>query len=149
MTTDRQTGLKSLNYTGLIPYTVKAVQELDLKVADINTLPGADEESTFADKLTAWLANASNHITRIFTGEVCLTDSDGSSECLNKAELTQLKALLNGSSSSGPSTPSEPEPAPEEPTDPVVTEPIEETPPEVLPEETPETPLESTTEVQN
>ncbi len=142
VTTDRQTGLKSLNYTGLIPYTVKAVQELDLKVADINSLPGGEESATFADKLTAWLANASNHITRIFTGEVCLTDSDGSSECLNKVELTQLKALLNQSSSSGPSTPSDPEPAPEDPTDPVVTEPIEETPPEVVPEEAPEAPSE-------
>jgi hypothetical protein len=143
VTTDRKTGLKSLNYTGLIPYTVKAVQELNLKVSDINALPGGEEEITFAEKLAAWLANASNHITRIFTGEVCLIDSDGSSECLNKAELTQLKALLNGSSSSEPSTPSEPEPTPEEPIDPIVTEP---TPVEGVPEEIPEPPVEAPAE---
>ncbi|HVY36177.1 MAG TPA: tail fiber domain-containing protein [Candidatus Paceibacterota bacterium] len=72
---------------------IKAIQELDLKIADIQTLTDSGDDS-FVANLRAWFANAANHITRIFTGEICLTDPDGSSECLNKDELTQLKGLL-------------------------------------------------------
>jgi hypothetical protein len=102
--TDEQ-GFKSVSYSGLAPYVIKAIQEMNLKVNDISL--GGQESASFADNLIAWLANASNHITRIFTGEVCLTDPDGTSECLNKQELHQLKQLLNnqGGSSEGDITP--------------------------------------------
>lgn len=89
--TDATTGLKSLLYTNLIPYTIKALDELNVQLTGINTL---ETPNTFRDTLIAWFANAENHIARIFTGELCLTDPDGTSECINKTELHQLKALL-------------------------------------------------------
>jgi hypothetical protein len=72
---------------------IKAIQELDMKVKGIENFN--QESNPFGEKLKIWLANASNKITRIFTGEVCLTDMDGTSECINKNQLGQLKQLLN------------------------------------------------------
>ena len=89
--TDPQ-GFKSVSYVGLVPYVTKAVQEMHIQMIGINDM---ETENTWRDSLIMWLANASNHITRIFTGEICLTDADGTSECLNKQELGQLKQLLN------------------------------------------------------
>lgn len=91
VSTDPETNLKSLNYSGLIPYTIKALAEINLELTGINDI---ETQNTFRDTLIAWFANAGNHIARIFTGELCLTDSDGTSECINKTELHQLKALL-------------------------------------------------------
>ena len=56
-----------------------------------------EKENTFRDSLTVWFGNASNRITRIFTGEICLIDENGDSECINKGELRQLKSLMNAS----------------------------------------------------
>ncbi len=118
---DNTTHLLSLNYTGLLPYTIKAIQEMNIKIESIDNLTtGTDENPTFADRLVAWLGNAGNHITRIFTGEVCLTDPDGSSECLNKNELHQLKTLLNNPNTTITSTPVTP--------DPVIVVPVDTTP---------------------
>ena len=94
VSTDPTTNLKSLNYIGLIPYAIEGIKEIDIKVNQLSSLDDTVEGS-FASILKSYLANASNRITRIFTGEVCLTDIDGSSECLNKEELSQLKQLLN------------------------------------------------------
>ena len=85
-------GMKSLNTTGMIPILVKAVQEINLKITEINNL---EKENTWRDNLIAWFANAGNQITRIFTGEVCLTEAGQETVCLNRTELQSLKALLN------------------------------------------------------
>ena len=74
---------------------VKAVQELNLKIKGIENFNDPETNSSFAGNLRSWLANASNKISRIFTGEICLTDENGGSECINKAELQQLKALIS------------------------------------------------------
>jgi hypothetical protein len=52
------------------------------------------------------LANAENRITRIFTGEVCLTEAGQETVCLNRTELQSLKALL-ASPPSGGDTPTD------------------------------------------
>ncbi len=85
-------GYKSVYYAQMTPILVKAIQELDVKV---DALAGIDDGATFMDSIAAWLANAGNRITRIFTGEICLTDESGDSECLNKEELGKLKQLLD------------------------------------------------------
>lgn len=89
--------IDQVSVNGLLMASIK---ELDLKIKDINNLPGGENEITFSDKLIAWLSNSSNKITRIFTGEICLTDADGTSECLNKNDLRQIKQLVGNSSSS-------------------------------------------------
>jgi hypothetical protein len=93
---------KFLNMGGLMPYVIGSVKELNIKVTGIENI---DDSVPFTNNLRAWLANATNRITRIFTGEVCLTDADGTSECLNKTELHQLKQLLNAQAPAGVETP--------------------------------------------
>ena len=97
---------------------IKAIQELDVEVKGITDLTESDDTS-FVAHLRAWLANATNHITRIFTGEICLTDPDGTSECLNKTELHGLKQLLNTQSQPVVAPTPTPDPAPDQepPTD--------------------------------
>jgi hypothetical protein len=92
VTQDAATHLLSLNYAGFMPYTIEAIQEMNLNIIDIANL---DRANTWRDALAAWLGNASNHITRIFTGEICLSEAGQESECLNRAELKALKASLN------------------------------------------------------
>lgn len=84
---------KFLNTVGLTPYAIGAIKELNLKVTGIENFD--QENNSFGEKMRAWFANASNKIIRIFTGEICLTDPDGTSECINKTQLGQLKQLLN------------------------------------------------------
>ncbi|MBP9839504.1 MAG: tail fiber domain-containing protein, partial [Candidatus Pacebacteria bacterium] len=75
---------------------IKAIQELDLKIKDIENFED-ESDTSFWGKVRSWFANAGNKITRIFTGEICLTDPDGTSECLNRTQLTELKSLLSNS----------------------------------------------------
>jgi hypothetical protein len=91
---------------------IKAIQELNLQTKSITELTESDDTS-FVAHLRAWLANATNHITRIFTGEICLTDTDGTSECLNKTELHGLKQLLNTQSQPVVTPTPDPTPTPE------------------------------------
>jgi len=109
------------NLSSLPIYTIKALQEMNIKIEGINNM---EVENSFRNSLISWLSNAGNKITRIFTGEICLTDEGGDSECINKSELRELKSLLNNESS-----------APEESNSP------EELPPSApLPEEKPPAP---------
>jgi hypothetical protein len=87
-------GMKSIGYAKFTPYLTKAIQEMNLKMLNINNM---EEENTWRDALTAWLGNAANKITRIFTGEICLIDENGQEECINRSELSSLKDLLNSS----------------------------------------------------
>jgi hypothetical protein len=72
---------------------------MNMKVVDLNDLT---KENTWRDAMISWLGNASNKITRIFTGELCLYDENGQTECINASQLRELKQNLNTSS---PSTP--------------------------------------------
>ena len=97
VSTDPVTGLKSISYANLTPYLVQSIQEMNLKFEDINGVNNMDKPNIFRMTLTAWFGNAANKITRIFTGEICLTDPDGTTECINKTELKSLKGLINSS----------------------------------------------------
>lgn len=90
---DPVNGYMGVSYVSFIPILAKSIQELDLKITGIENFD--QENNSFGERLRGWLANAGNKITRIFTGEICLTDTDGTSECINKNQLGQLKQLLN------------------------------------------------------
>ena len=123
-----------------------SVKEMNLKLTEINNF---EKENTWRDSLISWFSNASNHITRIFTGEVCLTEAGQESVCLNRAELQSLKNLLNNQTSSGSSSPST-----NTTTDtttntttnnPPVNQAPADTTPVVVPEPQPQTPVETST----
>ena len=81
-----------LSMGGLMPYAVASIKELNLKLNDIQDFE--DEDSNFRGRFIAWLGNASNKITRIFTGEICLYEQGYEAECLSKEEAQKLKNLL-------------------------------------------------------
>ncbi len=80
----------ALNYTGLIPPLVQAVQDI------------ANLSETFKGTLIAWLADASNGISKLFAHEIyadklCAKDSAGTYVCVTG---DQLAASLGGQVSS-------------------------------------------------
>lgn len=116
LVSENKDGMLSVNYAQITPAIVEALREMNLKVVGISDMT---KENTFRDSLIAWLSNATNHITRIFTGEVCLADTDGTSECINKTELHQLKQLLGNQTPPPDPTPiPDPTPDPLPPADP-------------------------------
>jgi lysophospholipase L1-like esterase len=101
---------KFLQMSGMTPYMIGAIKELDLKITDINNF---EKENSWRDSLISWFANAENRITRIFTGEVCLTSPGEEAVCLNRTELQSLKALLNSAPNPSPNPSPVPDPVPE------------------------------------
>jgi hypothetical protein len=98
---DKDTTYLTLSTVGMTPYIVKAIQELDLKIKSLDDL--MTESNTVAESLRAFLGNAQNKITRIFTGEICLYEEGQDTECITRSELHDLKGLLQNSENSGTS----------------------------------------------
>jgi hypothetical protein len=102
--TDPTTGLKSLAYTNLIPYTVKAIQDINLSLI---TLEDMETPNLFRDAIVRLLESATNGLQKIFvkelnsekvqTQELCLDDV-----CVTKEQLQYLLQALP------PATPEEP-----------------------------------------
>lgn len=89
-------------YQKLTPVLVKAIQELDVKINHIETI-ATEQNVSLMDTLAAFLANAANGITRIFTGEICLTEPGYEPECITRADLVRMKAASEPEmTSSGP-----------------------------------------------
>lgn len=82
---------KFLNTGGLMPYVVGAIKEINLNIIDISNLTRGN---TWRDALVAWFGNAGNKITRIFTGEICITEAGEEPVCINRSELLQLKGMI-------------------------------------------------------
>ncbi len=109
-------GYKTLDYSTLQLFGLKAIQELNLKVEDlasstvatstINTL--GQNEPTFVGRffarLTEWFGEATNGIgnffaNRVHTKELCVGDESGSETCLTKNQIDNLlQAVANQSS---------------------------------------------------
>ncbi|MES2224701.1 MAG: tail fiber domain-containing protein, partial [Patescibacteria group bacterium] len=134
---DPKTHLLSLNYTGMMPYAIQAIQEMNMTLKAIPTF----EDPTMTQNISAFLSGIAERgeavvklvtAKKVKTQELCLGD-DADSVCVTK---DQLKALLHnqGAASAVPPTPA-PSPQPEAEPEPVV-EP--ETPAVEIPAVTPE-----------
>ncbi len=137
--TDAATGLKSLNYTGMIPYTVQAIKEMNL---NITALSDVSRENNWRTALVSWLGSTTNGIQNIFskkvtTDQLCVRDGEGET-CLTRSQVNQILGAHN----SAPQ-PSAPAPIPTLEETPEVVEPPIESPEEVpapTPAPEPETP---------
>jgi hypothetical protein len=90
----------SLNYVGLIPVLTKAIQELDLKLENIQSASTVVVSGGFSlDGLRDWLGDKLNGINKLFVRELCLTDGV-EEECITMDELRQLKQSAQLSSDS-------------------------------------------------
>ncbi len=75
-----------LSMGGLIPYTVGAIKELDIKLNDIQNFE--DEDSVFGDKLVTWFASSTNGIKKLFVkDEICIGET-----CINEEQLKEILA---------------------------------------------------------
>lgn len=88
---DQNTQLLSLNYTGLIPYTIEAIKEMDLNITSIGDLT---KTNTWRDAIMNWLGSATNGITNIFSKQVttptlCVGTNDNKT-CITKDQLDHL-----------------------------------------------------------
>jgi hypothetical protein len=89
-----------VSYSQLTPLIVKSIQDLDLKLREMEEMK---EDSNFAASLKDWLASAANGIedffaNRIRTKELCISDDSGGETCITKADLDRmLNAQVSGS----------------------------------------------------
>ncbi|KKP96499.1 MAG: hypothetical protein US04_C0001G0001, partial [Candidatus Nomurabacteria bacterium GW2011_GWD2_36_14] len=93
VSTDPDTGLKSIGYANITPYLVKTIQEMNLKLMDINNI---EKTNDWRDSITLWFANTKNGITEFVGGIIRAKDKlcigEGSDEvCITKEELLQIK----------------------------------------------------------
>lgn len=121
MTTDETTNLKSLNYTGLIPYTVAALREVDIRLAVIPEFEDRTLATNLSEFLRTIVEDGRISIEKVFTKEVhtetlCLGTEDDEL-CVTKEQLQNM--LKNSNSQTIIVMPSEPDsevPLAEEPT---------------------------------
>ncbi|MDB5188975.1 MAG: cell wall surface anchor family protein, partial [Candidatus Nomurabacteria bacterium] len=88
---DPNTHLLSLSYSGLVPYTVEALKEMNLNITNIGDLT---KTNTWRDSLLAWFGSTTNGIQNIFskkvtTEQLCVGTADNQ-VCITKAQLQQL-----------------------------------------------------------
>ncbi len=99
VTTDSETGLKSVAFGNLIPLTVKAVSEINAHLGDLSeeTTPEKFAQSTIFKRFTdafKTLTLAFKDITadKATIKELCLPKSDGTVICLSGDQVAQIAA---------------------------------------------------------
>ncbi|MEK7068199.1 MAG: tail fiber domain-containing protein, partial [Patescibacteria group bacterium] len=126
-----KSGLPSgVNYPLFTSVLAKAIQELNLNLSDLasTTASSTPQSQNFAEsffnnifsRITTWLANAANGITKLFAKEVhteqlCVRQSNGTEICMTGDQLANLLAGagLPNSGGGGETAPTpEPTPAP-------------------------------------
>jgi hypothetical protein len=99
VTENQTTHLLSLDYTGLVPYTIEAIKEMNVSITDIDDLTKTD---TWRDALEAWFADSANGISDFVANtlhannEICINKT-----CIDEAQLQQILQSEASQSSSG------------------------------------------------
>ncbi|HTH93426.1 MAG TPA: tail fiber domain-containing protein [Candidatus Paceibacterota bacterium] len=94
---DPKTHLLSLNYIGLIPYTVEAVKEMNLNITNIDDLT---KSNTWRDALSNWFADSANGIKSLVVhNQICVDD-----QCLTKDDIRQLLQIEKNNGGTSPTT---------------------------------------------
>lgn len=109
---DPTSGLLSLSYTGLIPYTVEAIKEMNVTINNIDDLT---KSNTWRDALMHWFADTKNGIQDFFshtitTNQLCVKDDTGET-CLTRQQINQL--LQTNNTAPAPIVPEEQSQTPE------------------------------------
>ena len=87
VSTDATTHLLSLNYTGLIPYTVEAIKEMNLKIASIDDLT---KTNSWRDAIVAWFADTNNGIKSFFSDTVKTNNLCVGTTCVTQQQFLQM-----------------------------------------------------------
>ena len=95
------THLLSLDYTGLVPYTIAAIQQMNLNITSIDDLTKPD---SWRDAIVAWLGDAGNGITSIFAKKITSDQDTTNKLCVGTACVTQQQFLQMIAASAGSSS---------------------------------------------
>lgn len=87
VTTDPKTGLKSVNYTGFIPYTIAAFQEINVRVQSLPVFEDQNLALKVADFLRG-IASGVATVGKVQTDELCV-----GATCVTEERLQQLLEL--------------------------------------------------------
>ncbi|NVN96847.1 tail fiber domain-containing protein [Candidatus Nomurabacteria bacterium] len=102
VSTDSKTGLKSIAYANITPYLVKGIQEMNLKIVDLQDIKTNDPNKiTLGSLIRSFLSDIGNGIEKIFVKEIdtknlCVSDENGVKTCLSKIQLDELLAKAGG-----------------------------------------------------
>jgi hypothetical protein len=105
LVTVNRDGMLAVNYAGMAPVLVKAVQEMNFQLITIDNI---ETPNSFRDALIRWFGNVSNGITEFIAGtirakdQLCIDDV-----CINKGELQQILNGQGTNNSGGSTSPSE------------------------------------------
>ena len=96
-----KTGYLSLDYTGLIPYTIAAIQQMDIQITDIADLA---KQNPWRDALQDWLASETNGIANIFSNQIttptlCVGSNDHKT-CITESQVDQILASISANNQS-------------------------------------------------
>lgn len=92
-------GTLALNYGGLTPYMISAIQEMNFKITTINNM---DTPNSWRDALIAWFGNAVNGIQKFFAKEVYTETLCVGQTCLNETQVQQLLQVIGSQGSTSP-----------------------------------------------
>ncbi len=87
-------GKKGLAYGQMTAVIVKSVQEMNLKITDIENVASA-QNKTFLNNLIAWLGDVGNGIGDLFANRVNTHELCVDGQCLNQNDVRQLIELKN------------------------------------------------------
>jgi len=106
-----------VDYSKLTPVIIASIQEMNLKLENINEFEtdegGNTIINTWRESLLAWFGNEMNGITEFFTKkirteQVCLKKSDGTDFCINGDQLEEI--INNGQVNTSSDSPDSQEP---------------------------------------
>ncbi len=101
VTENPTTHLLSLDYTGLVPYTIEAIKEMNINITDIDDLT---KTNTWRDAIMNWLADSKNGITSIFSKKVTTDTLCVGNVCVTEQQFLQMVQNSGQGSSSGTSS---------------------------------------------
>ena len=87
--TDPVTGYKSLSYTPLIPYTIKAIQDIHTQTTNLASLMG-DTGNTLKGALISWFGDIHNGITKLFADEIDTNKLCVGAVCVTSDQFLQM-----------------------------------------------------------
>ncbi len=116
-----------MSYATLTPVLVKAIQEMNLKITDIDN---TETPNTWRDALIGWFGSAANGIRKLFVGEVhtdtlcigqtCVTESQLQQLLQNNQQVIIPSSSGNPPSDSNPTTTSDDTIVPSDTTEPII-----------------------------
>jgi hypothetical protein len=107
------THLLSLNYSGLVPYTIQAIKEMNVTLSDLPTYTDptlAQKIATFLDGIATRGEAVVNLVIakKVTTQELCIGNTASDSVCVTKSQLQQLLQQAGNNNGGGSSAPSNP-----------------------------------------